>query len=191
MTHSEVVACAVKWLKKQDCKVYFSEPRFEGHRYSPDALGWKWRTRIRPNTAVSILVECKVSKSDFAADRHKMIHDIEASVDHPGDLRYFMVPESLRINVAKVPQGWGLIEVGLRGRCNVVLDATDHFLLNGRTKNPRIALAEQAFLLSALRRTFFDVHFDTDTGRFETVTDNMKRKAKDRLQVILNERLIS
>lgn len=190
ITHTDLVNCAVKWLRTNDHKVYFAEPRFEGHKYSPDALGWSWRYGIRPDSATSTLIECKASRSDFLADRKKLIHDQDHSEDHPGDRRFFMVPESLRIDPTKLPYGWGLIEVDTKKRCTVKLSGPNFFVDNGRTKNPRIAVAEQPFLLSALRRTFFDVHFDTDYGRFETVDANNKRKAVERLQVVLNARIL-
>ena len=67
----------------------------------PDAIGWK-------KACHSVLVECKVSRGDFLADRDKPFRlKPESGV---GCERYFMAPRSL-IRLDELPMSWGLLEV--------------------------------------------------------------------------------
>ena len=102
MTHSELVARAVRWLKgSMQCSVVLAEVQGIG-REIPDAIGWSYGGRA------SILVECKTSKSDLVADiRHKYWHRPECGV---GLFRYFMTPPDL-VRPEELPEPWGLLEV--------------------------------------------------------------------------------
>lgn len=99
----------------------------------PDAIGWRY--------GHSVLVECKVSRSDFFADAAKP-HRIHGS--GPGEVRYFMVPEGL-VKAAELPEGWGLLEVSGRS-VNTVLKAPT------RTIDLAGHKTEKIFLLSTIRR---------------------------------------
>jgi hypothetical protein len=99
MTHKELVARAVRWLLKSErCYVALGEPYSTMVYELPDAIGWKrgW----------SILVECKVSRSDFLRDKHKLARHRVGM----GQSRYFMTPKGI-IKPEELPQGWGLLEV--------------------------------------------------------------------------------
>ena len=63
MTHSELVEYAVGWLRGYRCGVILSEQACVSGEM-PDAIGWK-------KAAHSVLVECKISRADFLADRGK------------------------------------------------------------------------------------------------------------------------
>lgn len=113
MTHADLCALAVKWLKRQNsaggpgCHVAISECRSGWTGEIPDAIGF--RAAGHKQTDGSIVVECKTSRSDFLADRKKA-HRLEGGL---GNWRYFMAPAGL-IRADEVPLGWGLLEVNSR-----------------------------------------------------------------------------
>src|ERR1700686_5875531 len=61
MTHGQLVERAVRWLRSYRCGVVLSEQACVSGEM-PDAIGWK-----RANH--SVLVECKVTRADFLAER--------------------------------------------------------------------------------------------------------------------------
>ncbi|HEX9959843.1 MAG TPA: hypothetical protein VGB00_02855, partial [Pyrinomonadaceae bacterium] len=80
-THAELVAIAREWLKTHHCSVVVSEITSAASE-QPDAIGWRGGN--------SILIECKVSRSDFLADRKKSFREhLEMGM---GDYRYFLAP---------------------------------------------------------------------------------------------------
>lgn len=65
------------------------------------------------------MIEVKVTRSDFLADRKKPHRQGGKGM---GSWRYYMAPEGL-ISVGELPDGWGLIEVNRRGHCKVLAGA--------------------------------------------------------------------
>src|SRR2546430_10016870 len=63
MTHAQLVQKAVEWLRAYRCGVVLSEQACISGEM-PDAIGWK-------RSCHSVLVECKISRADFLADRGK------------------------------------------------------------------------------------------------------------------------
>ena len=63
MTHSQLVEKAVRWLRHYRCGLVLSEQACVSGEM-PDAIGWK-------RACHSVLVECKVTRADFLADRAK------------------------------------------------------------------------------------------------------------------------
>src|ERR1700722_4481017 len=63
MTHAQLVEKAVHWLRRYRCGVVLSEQACISGEM-PDAIGWK-------RACHSVLVECKVTRADFLADRAK------------------------------------------------------------------------------------------------------------------------
>jgi len=104
MTHAGLVELAVKWLRtKYRCGIVLSEQACCSGEV-PDVIAWKGRCR-------SVVVECKVSRADFLADRAKpWRQDPETAL---GCERFYMAPAGL-IAASELPEGWGLLEV--RGR---------------------------------------------------------------------------
>lgn len=99
-THSDLVKRAAKWLRNtMKCGVVVTEEHSMGFEI-PDAIGWK--------SYESILVECKVSRSDFLRDRKKL-HRRDPDLGM-GDRRYYMAPPGL-IKREELPETWGLLEV--------------------------------------------------------------------------------
>lgn len=99
MTHSDLINRAVIWLKKvKGCAVVLAERGCSVER--ADAIGWTYGGE-------SFLIECKVSRTDFRADRHKP-HRSDGSGF--GLARYYMVPAGL-VTRQEVEPEWGLLEV--------------------------------------------------------------------------------
>lgn len=65
----------------------------------PDAIGWRYGR--------SVLIECKVSRSDFLVDAKKPHRIIGTG---PGEERYYMTPKGM-LSTEEIPEGWGLLEV--------------------------------------------------------------------------------
>jgi hypothetical protein len=99
MTHALLVRKAVEWLRRYRCGVVLSEQACISGEM-PDAIGWK-----RANH--SVLVECKISRADFLADRSKPFRQKpELGV---GSERFYLVPRDL-VRPDELPPGWGLLE---------------------------------------------------------------------------------
>jgi hypothetical protein len=134
MTHAQLVSKAVHWLRHYRCGVVLSEQACVSGEM-PDAIGWK-------RACHSVLVECKVTRSDFLADRAKPFRfKPEQGV---GCERFYLVPAGL-VRPEELPQGWGLLEQN-RGRIEIV---------RASAKNLRSATGfryEMNLLLASLRR---------------------------------------
>ncbi len=99
MTHSQLVEKAVHWLRSYRCGVVLSEQACASGEM-PDAIGWK-------RACHSVLVECKVTRSDFIADRAKPFRLKPQS--GVGCERFYLAPSGL-IRCNELPKGWGLLE---------------------------------------------------------------------------------
>lgn len=72
MTHSELNEIARRWLLRAEsargpgCKIALNEVGAVGDTERADAWGYRWGWR-----GGSVLVEVKVSRSDFLRDKHK------------------------------------------------------------------------------------------------------------------------
>lgn len=101
LTHDDLVTRAKKWLEhahdsKFACGVVLAEYRCYSPEI-PDVIGFSARQ--------SIVVECKVSRGDFKADKHKPHRHQLSSL---GNLRYYLTLP----NVAcpqDINNGWGLL----------------------------------------------------------------------------------
>jgi hypothetical protein len=94
---------AVAWLRRYRCGVVLSEQACISGEM-PDAIGWK-------KACHSVLVECKISRADFLADREKAFRqNPDTSV---GCERFYLAPRGL-IRSEELPAGWGLLEVSGR-----------------------------------------------------------------------------
>jgi hypothetical protein len=99
MTHAQLVQKAVAWLRAYRCGVVLSEQACLSGEM-PDAIGWK-------RACHSVLVECKVSRADFLADRDKPFRQKPES--GVGCERFYLVPAGL-VRPEEAPAGWGLLE---------------------------------------------------------------------------------
>lgn len=111
MTHNDLNDIAKRWLLRPEsgkgpgCKVAFVEVGAVGDGERADAWGYRWGWN-----ACSVLIESKVSRSDFLRDRHKP----HRQAGGMGDFRYFICPEGI-INIEDLPERWGLLWVNKRG----------------------------------------------------------------------------
>ncbi len=102
LTHKAAVKRMAAWLKGAGrCLIVAAELKTQNHE-TPDVLGFY-------GAGGSILIECKVSRSDFLADRNKIFRAYQA--DGMGDLRYFAAPMGL-LRADEMPENWGLLEIG-------------------------------------------------------------------------------
>jgi hypothetical protein len=151
MTHAQLVQKAVAWLRSYRCGVVLSEQACLSGEM-PDAIGWK-----RANH--SVLVECKVTRADFLADRAKPFRiKPEQGV---GSERFYLTPPAL-VKIEELPPGWGLLEYR-RGRIE---------MLQSSAKNLRTATGlryEMNLLLASLRRV--EVRIEP-----QSITDFLKWK---------------
>jgi hypothetical protein len=100
MTHSQLVEKAVRWLRHYRCGVVLSEQACVSGEM-PDAIGWK-------RASHSVLVECKVTRPDFLADRAKPFRLKPGQ--GVGCERFYLTLPGL-ISIDELPAGWGLLEV--------------------------------------------------------------------------------
>ncbi|PYQ44738.1 MAG: hypothetical protein DMG99_03230 [Acidobacteria bacterium] len=151
MTHAQLVERAVRWLRSYRCGVVLSEQACVSGE-TPDALGWK-------QACHSVLVECKVTRADFLADRAKPFRvKQEKGV---GSERFYLTPPGL-IHRTELALGWGLLELR-RGRIEMV---------QASAKNLRTATGfryEMNLLLASLRRV--EVRIEP-----QSITDFLKWK---------------
>ncbi len=151
VTHAKLVSMAVAWLRRYRCGVVLSEQACVSGEM-PDAIGWK-------KACHSVLVESKVSRGDFLADRGKPFRQKpEGGV---GCERYYLAPRGL-IRIEELPAGWGLLEVSGREIERVKPSA----------KNLRSAVGfqnEMNLLLASLRRV--EIRIEP-----ESITDFLKWK---------------
>ncbi len=114
LTHKALCDIAVRWLKRANssngpgCQVAVSEVATGWNGEMPDAIGFKTGYGYQG----SIVVEVKVSRSDFLADFKKPHRCGE--VEALGNWRYYMCPTDI-IKPEDLPPKWGLLYVNNRG----------------------------------------------------------------------------
>ena len=84
MQHSTLVSLGVKWLSRQ-CSVVLYEFAAAGGE-NPDVMGWA-------TGADSILIECKLTRSDFLRDSAKAARKISGA--GMGRRRYYLCPTGI------------------------------------------------------------------------------------------------
>jgi hypothetical protein len=151
MTHVQLVHRATAWLRAYRCGVVLSEQACISGEM-PDAIGWK-------RACHSVVVECKVSRADFLADRDKPFRrKPELGM---GCERFYLTPSAM-LHLEELPTGWGLLECQNR----------KIHLVRPSAKNFRTALGfkyEMNLLLASLRRV--EVRIEP-----QTITEFLKWK---------------
>jgi hypothetical protein len=99
MTHPQLVQLAVAWLRSYRCGVVLSEQACLSGEM-PDAIGWK-------RACHSVVVECKISRADFLADRNKPFR--KKPKTGLGCERFYLAPTGLILE-RELPPDWGLLE---------------------------------------------------------------------------------
>jgi hypothetical protein len=150
-THARLVLMAVAWLRRYRCGVVLSEQACISGEM-PDAIGWK-------KACHSVLVECKISRADFIADRDKECR--QKPENGVGCERYYLAPHGL-VRAEELPKDWGLLEA--QGRQIEIIRRS--------AKNLRSAIGfqhEMNLLLASLRRV--EVRIEP-----QSITDFLKWK---------------
>ena len=144
--HADLVRRAAKWLKgTMGCGVVLCECSGGGFE-QPDAIGWKDGGRH------SILVEVKVSRSDFLRDKKKC-HRRNPWMGL-GQRRWYLTPPGI-VRPSDLPADWGLAEVRGRIVCKVVIPPKlERYDLD-------VMRREQGLLFSALRKVALGIRPDT------------------------------
>jgi hypothetical protein len=151
MTHYKLVEKAIAWLRRYGCGVVLSEQACASGE-TPDAIGWK-------RGCHSVVIECKVSRSDFLADKDKPFR-VKSNIGM-GCERFYLA-SSGRISCDELPNGWGLLE--LRGREVEVVRCSARDLRSARGFR-----YEMNLLLASLRRV--EVRIEP-----QSITDFLKWK---------------
>jgi hypothetical protein len=153
MTHAQLVRMAEQWLRRRyRCGIVLSEQSCASGEM-PDVIGWKGKCR-------SVLVECKVSRADFFADREKPFRRDPSQ--GMGCERFYLTPAGL-IEKSELPQGWGLLECRSREIAIICKPAR-------RSQRSETGLMwEMNLLLASLRRV--EVRIEP-----QTITDFLKWK---------------
>lgn len=96
--HDQLTSLGAKWLKRQGFAVVATEITAVGSREQPDVIGFR--------SSCSAVIEVKVSRGDFLADRRKP----ERAVDGKGlgVYRFYLCPEGV-IELDDLPPKWGLL----------------------------------------------------------------------------------
>ena len=145
MTHAQLVEKAVQWLRAYRCGVVLSEQACVSGEM-PDAIGWK-----RANH--SVLIECKISRADFLADRDKPFRQ-EQELGLGCERFYLTSPRLLQLK--ELPSGWGLLELRQR-KVEVVRRSARNL------RTPSGLAYEMNLLLASLRRVEIRIEPQTIT----------------------------
>ncbi|ADW76549.1 hypothetical protein Rahaq_4974 (plasmid) [Rahnella aceris] len=142
ITHGELCIIAERFLRNNGFKVAFHD-RFiaaVSTGEQPDALAFR--------NLASCLIEAKVSRSDFLADRKKRFRvNPELGM---GDWRFFICEPGL-ISIEELPEGWGLLHVK-NGRVYKVWGWPGNAVWSSRKPFKANKQAECDYMYSALRR---------------------------------------
>jgi hypothetical protein len=153
MTHAQLVRLAEQWLRRNyRCSIVLSEQSCASGE-TPDVIGWKGKCR-------SMLIECKISRADFLADREKPFR-LDATLGM-GCERFYLTTPGL-IEPDELPDKWGLLEC--KGR--EVRMAVRPSRRSQRTETG--LMWEMNLLLASLRRV--EVRIEP-----QTITDFLKWK---------------
>lgn len=163
MTHKEGVEIAYRWLLKNG-KVGFALKELSTMASEiPDVIGFdSWQ---------SIVIEVKVSRSDFLSDKKKP-HRTKGM----GNWRFYCCPKGM-IKKEELPEKWGLIYIDEKGKAKIEYDCRQkrvpcepyttggHFGIPEKTITSRITRAdenrfeadtdeERRMMYSVIRRLF-------------------------------------
>ena len=153
MTHQQLVQLAENWLRRcYRCGIVLSEQSCASGE-TPDVIGWKDSCR-------SVLIECKISRSDFLADQKKTVRAKPNAA--MGCERFYLVPQGL-LSASDLPAGWGLLECCKR-KVHLTIQPADR-----RARKERGFVAEMRLLLASLRRV--EVRIEP-----QTITEFLKWK---------------
>ncbi len=141
MTHAELVQIGKRWLLRNGCPYAITEVATAASE-SPDIIGFRY--------GKSVLIEVKVSRSDFLADRKK--HFREYPEMGMGNYRYYLAPKGL-LQQREMPFKWVLLECSSNERISAKIKP---HLMSGEKGHvywfESYQHAERQLLLSVVRR---------------------------------------
>ncbi len=151
-THKDLVEIAYRWvLKNGSCGVAFKELDAHGSSEIPDVIGFGGWDH-------SVLIEVKVSRSDFLSDKNKSFR--KSPSEGMGSQRMYCCPTGL-ISKEELPLGWGLLYVSPDGKCKAVHRPMVEYPSEHTTgtykryyRHDKNTTAELGIMYSALRRLF-------------------------------------
>jgi hypothetical protein len=145
-THEQLVLIAYRWVMRAGGAAVAFRELVTIAMETPDVLGIG-------GTVHSILIECKISRSDFLADRKKPWRANPSM--GMGSHRIYCAPAGL-LHLEELPDKWGLLSVESNGRCTLSYrpdpERPGAKFLCERFAQPRNERGEAAMMLSALRR---------------------------------------
>lgn len=148
MTHQDLVLRAEKWLYQQKCRIVIRDPFRSANREQPDAIGWS-------NNNIPILIECKISRSDFLQDKKKP-YRMDSQIGM-GCWRFYLCPAGI-INKNDLPDGWGLLWI-----TNKTIRKIHGFPIGCNWSKPPFdgnKICETEVLVNALRRMKIRGHLE-------------------------------
>lgn len=145
LTHSKLCDIGAKWLKTKSpekCPVVVVEIRSYCPE-QPDILGF--------NGSISIMIEVKMSRSDFKRDAKKFwrMHPDNAV----GDYRMYLCPEGI-IQLHELPEKWGLLWIDDKGKIEIKRPIASRFISNDSNRFEKNMEYERSIMYSALRRIY-------------------------------------
>jgi len=151
MTHKELVQVAYKWLLKNGGVGFAFKELYSTAAEIPDVIGFdSWK---------SVVIEVKVSRSDFLNDKKKK-HRAKGM----GNYRLFCCPTGL-IKMEELPDKWGLIYVNEKGKTTCIKNPMKCRVYD--TENRKLVdthlfecdtRAERCIMYTALRRMAIKGH---------------------------------
>lgn len=145
-THAQLVLIAYRWVMRSGGAAVAFRELVTISPETPDVLAIG-------GTVASILIECKISRSDFLADRKKAWRANPSM--GMGTHRIYCAPEGL-LSLEDLPPLWGLLSVAPDGKCTLTYrpdpESPGAKFLCERFGQPRNERGEAAMMLSALRR---------------------------------------
>jgi hypothetical protein len=143
MTHNELIKIAENWLYKScGCGAVITE-LVTSAKETPDAFGLR--------CDYTVLVECKISRSDFLADQKKMFRLMPDK--GIGDYRFYLCENDL-IKPDELPQAWGLIYWNGKKVKQIKGPKGNIWSLSPEYLNQKSAEKEYRLIYSALRRMY-------------------------------------
>ena len=137
-SHDELSVIVAKWLKKHEQNILIPNCATVAidmktlEQEKPDVIGW--------NGSCSIMIEVKVSRSDFLCDFKKPFRkNPEKGV---GQYRYYCCPYGL-IKEDEVPENWGLLYLNDKNKIEIIKVAE---------MQKSNMIAERNILISMIRR---------------------------------------
>lgn len=169
LTHKSLCDIAVRWLmranssKGHGCQFAVSEVATGGWGEIPDAIGFRTDSVYHG----SIVVEVKMSRSDFLADFKKAHRNGE--IDAVGNWRYYLCPADV-IKPEDIPPKWGLLYVNKRGHIKHIVSA----FISGSYYDQRTWLEENRFDANTNREMYLMAKLLSRLGDVEKYNSMLK-----------------